>query len=77
MVTPTERLTYQEAEQRSAHIARWLLQEGVGKGSRVGLFFTNGVEWITWWLAVSRIGALAVPISTCLLYTSPSPRDRS
>ena len=67
MVTPTERLTYQEAEQRSAHIARWLLQEGIGKGSRVGLFFTNGVEWITWWLAVSRIGALAVPIST--MYT--------
>jgi acyl-CoA synthetase (AMP-forming)/AMP-acid ligase II len=67
VVTPTERLTYREAEQRSAHIARWLLQEGVGKGSRVGLFFTNGVEWITWWLAVSRIGALAVPMST--MYT--------
>jgi acyl-CoA synthetase (AMP-forming)/AMP-acid ligase II len=64
MVTPTERLTYREAEQRSAQMARWLLQAGVGKGSRVGLFFTNGVEWITWWLAVSRIGALAVPLST-------------
>ena len=67
MVTPTERLTYEQAERRSAHIARWLLHEGVGKGSRVGLFFTNGVEWITWWLAVSRIGALAVPMST--MYT--------
>ena len=67
VVTPTERLTYEEAEQRSAHVARWLLHEGVGKGSRVGLFFTNGVEWITWWLAVSRIGALAVPMST--MYT--------
>src|ERR1700727_2246324 len=60
VVTPTERLTYEEAEQRSAHVARWLLHEGVGKGSRVGLFFTNGVEWITWWLALSRIGALTV-----------------
>ena len=48
-------------------MARWLLREGVGKGSRVGLFFANGVEWITWWLAVSRIGALAVPMST--MYT--------
>lgn len=67
VVTPTERVTYEQAEQRSAHIARWLLQEGVGKGSRVGLFFTNDVEWITWWLAVSRIGALAVPMST--MYT--------
>ena len=39
----------------------------MGKGSRVGLFFANGIEWIIWWLAVSRIGALAVPLST--LYT--------
>ncbi|QZH59303.1 acyl--CoA ligase [Mycolicibacterium farcinogenes] len=67
LVTPTERLTHLEAEQRSAHLARWLLNEGVGKGSRVGLFFPNGAEWVTWWLAVSRIGAVAVPLST--LYT--------
>ncbi|HKV18210.1 MAG TPA: class I adenylate-forming enzyme family protein, partial [Mycobacterium sp.] len=66
-VTPTERLTYAQAEQRSAEVARWLLAQGVGKGSRVGLFFANGVEWIVWWLAVSRIGGLAVPLST--LYT--------
>ena len=64
LATPTERLTYQEAEQRSADAARWLLQEGVGKGARVGLFFANGVDWVVWWLAVSRIGALAVPLST-------------
>jgi acyl-CoA synthetase (AMP-forming)/AMP-acid ligase II len=67
LVTPTDRVTYEQAERRSAHIARRLLQDGVGKGSRVGLFFTNGIEWVTWWLAVSRIGALAVPLST--LYT--------
>lgn len=64
LVTPTDRLTYREANERSADIARWLLREGVGKGTRVGLFFPNGVDWIVWWLAVSRIGALAVPLST-------------
>ncbi len=67
VVTPTDRLTYDEAAARSADIARWLLNEGVGKGTRVGLFFANGADWIVWWLAVSRIGALAVPLST--LYT--------
>lgn len=67
LVTPTDRLTYLEAERRSARLAQWLLHEGVGKGSRVGLFFPNGAEWVTWWLAVSRIGAVAVPLST--LYT--------
>ena len=67
VVTPTERISYAAADQRSARIAEWLLAEGVGKGSRVGLFFPNGVDWVTWWLAVSRIGALAVPLST--MYT--------
>lgn len=64
LVTPTDRLTYLEAQQRSARLARWLLAEGVGKGSRVGLFFANGVDWVTWWLAASRIGAVVVPLST-------------
>lgn len=67
VVTPTERLSYADAERRSADLARRLLHAGVGKGVRVGLFFPNGVDWIVWWLAVSRIGALAVPLST--LYT--------
>ncbi|ULE32310.1 class I adenylate-forming enzyme family protein [Mycobacterium sp. IDR2000157661] len=67
LVTPTDRLTYREAFDRSADIARWLLAQGVGKGTRVGLFFPNGVDWVLWWLAVSRIGALAVPLST--MYT--------
>ncbi|WP_156425397.1 MULTISPECIES: class I adenylate-forming enzyme family protein [unclassified Mycobacterium] len=67
LITPADRLTYREAQQRSARRAQWLLREGVGKGTRVGLFFPNGVDWVIWWLAVSRIGALAVPLST--LYT--------
>ncbi|MEX3655465.1 MAG: class I adenylate-forming enzyme family protein [Mycolicibacterium fortuitum] len=67
LVTPTDRLTYVEADRQSADLARWLLRQGVGKGTRVGLYFPNGAEWVTWWLAVSRIGAIAVPLST--LYT--------
>ncbi|OBF98633.1 AMP-dependent synthetase [Mycobacterium sp. 852002-51152_SCH6134967] len=64
LVTPTDRLTYREAHERSARIARWLLGQGVGKGTRIGLFFPNGVDWMLWWLAASRIGALVVPLST-------------
>lgn len=62
--TPTGRLSYLEADARSAEIACRLLAAGVGKGSRVGLFFPNDLDWITWWLALSRIGALVVPLST-------------
>lgn len=64
LVTPTERLTYADADRRSAELARRLLACGAGKGSRIGLFFANGAEWVTWWLAASRIGAVAVPLST-------------
>jgi acyl-CoA synthetase (AMP-forming)/AMP-acid ligase II len=67
VITPTESLTYREAAQRSANLARRLIREGVGKGTRVGLFFANDVDWVLWWLAASRIGALVVPLST--MYT--------
>ncbi|MCF6389280.1 acyl--CoA ligase [Mycobacterium sp. MBM] len=64
LITPTGRLTYKQADAQSAGIARRLLGAGIGKGSRVGLFFPNGIEWIIWWLALSRVGAVAVPLST-------------
>lgn len=67
LVTPTGRLTYAEADRQSAELACRLLAGGLGKGSRVGLLFPNGIDWVLWWLAVSRIGALVVPMST--LYT--------
>jgi len=64
LVSLDERWTFAEAEERSAHIARRLLAAGVGKGTRVGLFFTYGGEWLLLWLALSRIGALVMPFST-------------
>ncbi len=64
MVTPDGRLSYTEAEARSAVIAARLLDAGVGKGTRIGLFFTSGIDWVLWWLAAARIGALTVPLST-------------
>jgi acyl-CoA synthetase (AMP-forming)/AMP-acid ligase II len=59
-------LSYRELDETSAVVARGLLARGVGKGTRVGLLLGNGVEWVKWWAAISRIGALCVPISTFL-----------
>ena len=64
VVSPAGALTYREADARSADIARRLLAAGIGKGSRVGLFFPNDLDWVAWWLALSRIGALVIPLST-------------
>jgi len=67
LVTPTRRMTFAEADAASRRLARRMLAEGLGKGTRVGLYFTYGHEWLVAWLAASRIGALVMPFST--LYT--------
>lgn len=59
-------LTYREIDDRSQMLAEGLLQRGIGKGSRVGLWLANGTEWVITWAAVSRVGAVAVPLSTFL-----------
>ena len=64
VVTAGERLTFGEADRRSASLAGALLRGGVGKGSRVGILYPNGVDWAVIWLAAARIGALTVPLST-------------
>jgi acyl-CoA synthetase (AMP-forming)/AMP-acid ligase II len=64
LVMPDSRLTFGEAERLSRVLARRLLSIGVGKGSRIGLFFTYSPEFVIAWLAACRIGALAMPMST-------------
>jgi acyl-CoA synthetase (AMP-forming)/AMP-acid ligase II len=64
VITASDRLTFAEADRRSAALAGALLREGVGKGSRVGILYPNGVAWVVMWLAAARIGALTIPLST-------------
>jgi acyl-CoA synthetase (AMP-forming)/AMP-acid ligase II len=64
LVLPDERLTFVEAERRSRQLAKRMLAEGVGKGTRVGTFFTYSTEFVVTWLAAMRIGALVMPFSS-------------
>jgi len=59
-----ERITYAEAEARSAELAKGLLASSVGKGTRVGLLAPNGPDWIIGWLGASRIGAVVALLNT-------------
>lgn len=63
-VLDEDRITYGEADVRSARLALALAESGAGKGTRVGLLFPNGPEWLVAWLATLRIGAVAVPVNT-------------
>jgi len=59
-----ERITYAEAEVRSAELAKGMLASGVGKGTLVGLLAPNGPQWVVAWLAATRIGAVVPMLNT-------------
>ena len=66
LICDDERISYAEAERRSASVARGLIALGCGKGTHVGLLHPNGVEFVVAALAAARIGAVVVPYSTFL-----------
>ncbi|HEX5094654.1 MAG TPA: class I adenylate-forming enzyme family protein, partial [Acidimicrobiia bacterium] len=59
-----QRCTYAEADARSRAVAKGLVADGVGKGTNVGILLPNSVDWAIAFYAVTRIGAVAVPINT-------------
>ena len=69
--------SYGELHARSIGLAAWLVSAGVDlrRGDRVVILVLNSVEFFESLFACWQAGAIAVPLNTCLLYTSPSPRD--
>jgi acyl-CoA synthetase (AMP-forming)/AMP-acid ligase II len=64
LVCDGDRISYAEAERRSAELARGLIAQGGGKGTHVGLLYANGTEFVVGMLAAARIGAVVIPFST-------------
>jgi acyl-CoA synthetase (AMP-forming)/AMP-acid ligase II len=64
IVLDDRRMSFAEADEQSARLARGLLSSGIGKGSRVGVLMPNGPDWLLAWLAATRIGAVLVPLNT-------------
>ncbi|HMC40755.1 MAG TPA: class I adenylate-forming enzyme family protein [Acidimicrobiales bacterium] len=64
VVTPEERLTYRQLDERSRLLAARLVRSGVGKASRVGVLFPNSADWVIAWAAAARIGAVTIPVNT-------------
>ncbi|HEX5253418.1 MAG TPA: class I adenylate-forming enzyme family protein [Mycobacterium sp.] len=64
LVCDGERISYAQADHRSAELARGLIALGAGKGTHVGLLYPNGPEFVVGMLAAARIGAVVIPFST-------------
>ena len=67
MVIDTEsRISYAELDETTRALAAAFIEAGVGKGTRVGLIMPNCVQWVQIAVALTRIGAVLVPLSTLL-----------
>ena len=64
--TPDESITFSELDRQSAALAKGLIARGVGKGTRVGFIYGNNPSFALMLAAISRIGGIAVPISTMI-----------
>ena len=65
-LTPENSLSFVELERQSAELAKGLVARGAGKGTRVGFIFGNSPSFALMLAAISRIGAIAIPISTLI-----------
>jgi acyl-CoA synthetase (AMP-forming)/AMP-acid ligase II len=66
VVDPATRITYRELDSTTRELAAVFVEAGVGKGTRVGLVMPNCVRWVQIAIALTRIGAVLVPLSTLL-----------
>lgn len=59
-----QRLTYRELGSKIDALAMGLLNLGIGKGDKVGIWLSNRPEWLIFEFAIIKIGAVMVPLST-------------
>jgi acyl-CoA synthetase (AMP-forming)/AMP-acid ligase II len=66
VIDPVDRVTFGELDEHTHAMAAAFLEAGVTKGTRVGLVMPNGTGWVQTAIALTRIGAVLVPLSTLL-----------
>ena len=66
VIDPSIRISYRELDVDDTRARRGFIEAGIGKGTRVGLIMPNGVRWVQVAVALTRIGAVLVPLSTLL-----------
>jgi acyl-CoA synthetase (AMP-forming)/AMP-acid ligase II len=66
VIDPEARISYADLDEGTRALAAAFIEAGVGKGTRVGLIMPNCVQWVQIAMALTRIGAVLVPLSTLL-----------
>src|SRR5262249_7004798 len=66
VIDPASRVSYRELDTTTADLAARFVEAGVSTGTRVGLIMPNSTRWVQVAIALTRIGAVLVPLSTLL-----------
>src|SRR4051794_3241574 len=66
VIFPDSRITYAELDAATHGLAAAFIDASVSKGTRVGLIMHCCVQWVQIAMALTRIGAVLVPLSTLL-----------
>lgn len=66
VIDPESRISYAQLDETTRVLAAGFIEAGVGKWTRVGLIMPNSVQWVQIAVALTRIGAVLVPLSTLL-----------
>ena len=64
VIEPTRSITFAELSHQCHRIAGYLASRGVGPGDRVALWLPNSIEWVSSFVALSHIGAIAMLVNT-------------
>lgn len=63
LVYNDERLTYTEAHEKAARLARWMVDNGIQPGDRVAIAMRNYPEYLLSYWAIVSIGAVVVGVN--------------
>src|SRR5574337_643362 len=66
LIAGSARWSFRELDERVAQTAHRLSALGVGAGDRVALLLRNGAPFVVLVHAISRLGAIVVPLNTRL-----------
>ena len=59
-------VTYREIGDHADRVARWALDQGLGRGDVVALLMLNRPEYVATWLGLARVGVVTALINTNL-----------
>jgi len=63
LISGDQRLTYAELEEKANRLAHYLMDQGVGKDDKVGLYCRNRIEIVIAMLGVVKAGAILVNVN--------------